>query len=161
MDGGLLSNYPSFLFAQGGYPTIGFRLADIHPLGPIGDTPGYLKALLLTMAEAHDKQRPVPKRFKSYVIETPPDLPATKFDLSPDDGKCLFEAGQRAGEKVQWMDYSSSAPHVPYYDPSPDDALELSMSEACKLRDQFYQAEQYVDGLEHAAEFELRIEADW
>jgi len=161
VDGGLLSNYPSFLFAQGGYPTIGFRLADINPLGPIGDTLGYLKALLLTMAEAHDKQRPVPKRFKSYVIETPPDLPATKFDLTPGDGERLFEAGQRVGEKVQWIHYSSSAPHVPYYDPSPDDALELSMSEACKLRDQFYQAEQYIDGLEHVAEFELRIEQDW
>jgi NTE family protein len=161
VDGGLLSNYPSFLFAQGGYPTIGFRLSDINPLGPIGDTLGYLKGLLLTMAEAHDKQRPLPKRFKSYLIETPPDLPAAKFDLTPSDGERLFEAGQKAADKVQWNHYSSSTPHVPYYDPSPDDALELSMSQACELRDQFYQAEQYVDGLEHIAEFELRIESDW
>src|SRR6185437_8717872 len=47
VDGGLLSNFPSFLFAQGQYPTIGFRLSDIRPPSGITTTFGYLKALLL------------------------------------------------------------------------------------------------------------------
>ncbi len=161
VDGGLLSNYPSFLFAQGGYPTIGFRLADITPGGPIHDTPGYLKSLLLTMAEAHDKQRPVPKRFRSYVIATPEDLPATKFDLTPDDANRLFKAGQKVGEAVEWAEYSSPTPHIAFYDPSPDDALELSMSQARELRDRYYEKDQHVESLHQVMEFEVRIEMDW
>ncbi len=161
VDGGLLSNYPGFLFAQGSYPTIGFRLADISPAGPISDTLGYLKGLLLTMSEAHDKQRPVPKRFQSYVIDTPAYLPATKFDLTPDDGKRLFQAGQKVGERVDWARYSSPTPHISFYDPSPDDALELSMSQARALRDRYYQEEQHVETLTQAMEFEVRIDADW
>ena len=42
VDGGMLSNFPSFLFAQDFYPTIGFRLTDFEPPLQIDSTASYL-----------------------------------------------------------------------------------------------------------------------
>ena len=73
VDGGLLSNFPSFLFSQTEFPTIGFRLEDVPPLSRYKDleaekdvplqlesTADYLWAMFATMMEAQDRERGVP-----------------------------------------------------------------------------------------------------
>jgi NTE family protein len=71
VDGGILSNFPNFLFAQSSYPTIGFRLSDVTPAENIDSTAAYLKNLLLTMVEAHDAEREDPPYFRFVHSKRP------------------------------------------------------------------------------------------
>ncbi len=71
VDGGMLSNFPSFLFAHGFYPTMGFRLVDFEAPTQVDSTPSYLRALLLTMTDAHDKERGNPPHFTLFHTRYP------------------------------------------------------------------------------------------
>ncbi len=112
VDGGILSNYPAFLFAQSSYPTLGFRLNDLTPPSTVLSPMDYFRALIHTMTDAHDKARELPTSFTTCVIETPKTIPAFKFDLSQDDADRLFEAGRSAAASVDWSSCSSDAPIV-------------------------------------------------
>ena len=161
VDGGLLSNFPSFLFAQGQYPTVGFRLGEFDAPKQVHSSWDYLKSLFLTMAEAHDKERALPSHFKQYWIKTPADISSTKFDLSNADVDNLYEAGLKAGRTVDWQRYSATKPTVDYYDPKADLTLELSLKQAMRLADAYSQTEQWVDEAHFEMKLSARIERDW
>jgi NTE family protein len=162
VDGGLLSNFPSFLFAQGKYPTIGFRLADIATSGPLSSTLSYMKALVATMAEAHDKHRADPPHFKAYWIDTPPEIPSTKFALTKDDVDELYDVGLALGRTVDWNAYSSTTPLISFYEPQPQEAFEFSLMQARELWDSYCADHEFwVDELRDTILFTVRVERDW
>ena len=160
MDGGLLSNFPAFLVGQGAFPTVGFRLDDFLAPEEIADPFSCLKALLLTMTDAHDKFRDVPKNFKTYPIYTA-EIPATEFDLTPKDVTTLFELGKGVGKGVDWEKYSAESPEISYYDPKPQKVLQMSLQQAYQLWDSFANHNMWLDTLKHEVTFSVYIEKDW
>ncbi len=163
VDGGILSNYPAFLFAQSKYPTIGFRLKDLAPLaaGAIADTLHYLQAVLETMAEAHDKLRPLPRHIFSYEIFTPPHIRFNNFRLSADEKRELFYAGQQVGERVKWQEHESQERQVAFFDPNADETLEFSVSQARALYDTYAAKQSWLESLHDDVVLTVRIEKDW
>ena len=162
VDGGLLSNFPSFLFAQGKYPTIGFRLADMEASGPLDSTVSYLKALVTTMAEAHDKHRGDPPNFKAYWIQTPTHIPSTKFSLDKRDVDELYNIGLAVGRSVDWYNCSSPNPIISFYEPKPQEAFQFSVSQARQVWDSYYVDQEFlVDEVKDNTEFTVRVERDW
>jgi NTE family protein len=108
VDGGLLSNFPAWAFDKektkpgGDLPLLGFRLATTNvpdaSITPIGM---YAEALLRTAVGGTDtlQTRQVSK-FMPVNIRTPADIPATKFDLEPQERKHLYKLGYDATEQA-------------------------------------------------------------
>lgn len=132
VDGGILSNFPSFLFAQDEAPSIGFRLVDFAPPADLSHPFRYLSGLLLTMAEAHDAHRELPKNFFEYRIPVP-GMAATKFGLSQQELTLLAESGRAIGEAVNWNPQPASSRRSAHYDPRPLAALDMCFSEGSKI----------------------------
>nr|WP_254639683.1 patatin-like phospholipase family protein [Cohnella sp. GbtcB17] len=104
LDGGLLSNYPIWLFdvpSAPRWPTFGFRLSEKRTYDPVRRVRGPVSlfgAMFKTMLQAHD-QRHVDKHSESRTIFIPTDKVATtKFDLTEYDQAWLMESGQRAAQ---------------------------------------------------------------
>ncbi|WP_054023504.1 patatin-like phospholipase family protein [Bacillus sp. FJAT-28004] len=105
LDGGLLSNYPIWLFDVEGipnWPTFGFRL-----LGDRTETPFYeirgpismFHAMFQTMLKAHD-QRHVDSHSERRTVFIPTGkVSATQFGLGAEDRDMLFHSGQNAARK--------------------------------------------------------------
>ena len=106
VDGGLLSNFPVWLFDSDGipeWPIFGFNLVSEEEklprhrriVGPIT----LLKALFLTMMQAHDAHH-VSKanRIRTIYIDTL-DIGAVEFDLSKERTTALYESGRRAAQE--------------------------------------------------------------
>ncbi|MEV5025680.1 patatin-like phospholipase family protein [Paenibacillus sp. LPE1-1-1.1] len=105
LDGGLLSNYPIWLFDVEGiprWPTFGFRLLGDHTEIPFHDIRGpfsMFRAMFQTMLKAHD-QRHVDKHAKKRTVFIPTGrVSATQFDLNAEDRDSLFQSGQDAALK--------------------------------------------------------------
>lgn len=118
VDGGMLSNYPVWLFdcddgTPPDWPTFGMLLVEPQPRVPVGArlpkpklagsgtgaVLDYVKALAQTMMEAHDRMY---VEQASYVRTIPiPTLGVgtTEFDLSKERALALFDSGRRAAEK--------------------------------------------------------------
>jgi NTE family protein len=160
VDGGVLSNFPAYLFAKDPYPTIGFRLRDIEAPADLSSPRGFLRALLLTMVEAHDAERGDPPHFQPFDIPIP-DIPSTKFNLSAEDTERLVAAGRAVGAGVNWEGCSSIEPLVVFFDPKPYEALEQSIKEAHKLYNTYRDASLRPEQLHQNSQFTVIIEADW
>jgi NTE family protein len=105
IDGGVLSNYPVWLFDQcqmgGKVPTFGFKLMapnedrghDIK--GPVS----LLSAVLGTMMEAHDIRYVEEKNFQRTVVIPTLDVRATDFNISRKKAEELFQSGVTAAEE--------------------------------------------------------------
>jgi NTE family protein len=173
VDGGILSNFPNFLFAQSQHPTIGFRLEDVPPLrswaevasarttAPIRSNLDYILLLLRTMVEAHDKFRQPPPNFTAYVVDTPDSIPSFKFNLSQEEASALYDKGVIAGSKVAWDAGSSGRDTEASYDPKPAASLQRSMRNAKELEGLYYKQRQFVERLVQSTVFTVRIDADW
>lgn len=159
VDGGILSNFPAFLFTQGYYKTVGFRLGDIEPPQKIDSTSSFLKSLLFTMTDAHDKERGEPPHFKCFEIKAPSDIPSTKFALSKKDVGLLYQLGLEVGKQVDWDNYASETQTISHYDPKPDDTLQLSLKQAYELFQRY--ANSRVEKLNHEIAFEVHLKHDW
>jgi NTE family protein len=106
VDGGLLSNFPVWLFdvAMGQtpqWPTYGFKLVE-----PGSDEPmethlphQYIMSLVSTMMEAHDKAYIDQTNFKRTVAIPTMGIRTTQFDLNDEDKSLLLRAGQEAAIK--------------------------------------------------------------
>lgn len=107
VDGGLLSNFPLWIFDNQNavmkekdlVPTLGFHLIDKHDytphkiIGPIS----MFQALFETMLEAHDERYIEEKNlFRTIKIPTL-GVRVTDFDISKDKSIALFESGYKAG----------------------------------------------------------------
>ncbi|GGA39877.1 phospholipase [Kroppenstedtia guangzhouensis] len=101
VDGGVLSNFPVWLFDQKNprWPTFGFRFlseeAGGHQIeGPIS----LLRAMFLTMMDAHDN-RHIKEQDRVRTIQVPTlGVKMTDFDLDKKKRKGMFDAGVEAAE---------------------------------------------------------------
>lgn len=103
VDGGVLSNFPIWLFDKQSprWPTFGFRLVSgtegepHHITGPIS----LFFALFQTMLDAHDR-RYVEEKDKVRTILVPSaGVKSTDFNITPEKSAALFESGVKAAEK--------------------------------------------------------------
>lgn len=106
VDGGLLSNFPLWLFDPDNrkanfIPTIGFQLvgANTHRMNRITDPISMLQALFSTMMGAHD-QRFIEKHnfFRTVKIPTL-GVQTTDFHISKEKSMELYQAGYDAAHK--------------------------------------------------------------
>jgi NTE family protein len=118
VDGGMLSNYPVWLFdcddgTPPDWPTFGMLLVEPKPRVPIGArlpkakmagsgagaVLDYVKALAQTMMEAHDRMY-VEQASYSRTIPIPTlGVGTTEFDLSKERALALYDSGRWAAEK--------------------------------------------------------------
>jgi len=105
VDGGLLSNFPVWLFDTEGdvpeWPTFGFKLAEPdenvpHRIrGPIS----LLAALVSTMVGAHDARYIRDEQFKRTIPIRTLGVGTTDFDISREKSEALYQSGRKAAEK--------------------------------------------------------------
>lgn len=106
VDGGILSNFPVWLFDSPGipeWPTFGFRLRPgperevyQHIRGPIS----YVLALFGTMASAHDARYVEDSHTAARTVHVDPlDVGTTEFDITPERKELLYQSGRRAAEE--------------------------------------------------------------
>jgi NTE family protein len=113
VDGGVLSNFPIWLFDSGGepdWPTFGLLLVEPDPESPlgaripsyqpsprwVGGTIGYVKSLVQTMLEAHDRLYVAKANFARTIPIKTLGVGTTEFDLSRERADALFESGRAA-----------------------------------------------------------------
>jgi NTE family protein len=114
VDGGLLSNFPVWLFDSEGepeWPTFGLRLVEPEPrtttladrLPPLETTSGwigkvtdYLKGIVGTVLEAHDRLYIEKADFARTIAIDTLGVRTTDFGLSPEKAQELYESGRRA-----------------------------------------------------------------
>lgn len=103
VDGGVLSNFPVWLFDNSPHsgPTFGFKLTDPqegHPRninGPVS----LFGALFATMLEAHDARYVKESNFARTIAIPTLGVDATDFNLSGKKARALFESGVRSAEE--------------------------------------------------------------
>ena len=113
VDGGMLSNFPVWLFDSGGepeWPTFGLRLVEADPRTPATDrlpqvrpsrnalreTVDYLKSLVSTMTEAHDRQYVETADFARTINIPTLGVGATDFGLTTARALELYDSGRAA-----------------------------------------------------------------
>ena len=109
VDGGLLSNFPLWLFdeTEDGFkssvnqvPTVGYQLVgktDFQPHRIIGPF-SMLQAVVSTMMSAHDERYIERKKFVRTVKIPTLGVGTTDFHISPEKSDALYTAGIKAGE---------------------------------------------------------------
>lgn len=110
MDGGLLSNFPLWLFDKDmekenelslKIPTYGFRLVGMAEKAPaqINGPISMLEALFNTMLDAHD-ERHLTEMKSAKTIKIPTlGVKVTEFDITRETSMKLFESGVQAATK--------------------------------------------------------------
>ena len=107
VDGGLLSNFPVWLFDSEGtipeWPTFGFKLVEPEEKleiphrvrGPIS----LLTALFATMMQAHDARYIKDEQFVRTIPIPTLGIGTTEFDISRERSEALYQSGRQAAEK--------------------------------------------------------------
>ena len=115
VDGGMLSNFPIWLFDSPGepdWPTFGLRLVEPEPKTPLGERLAqseaargplesvvfFIKSLVQTMMEAHDRLYIESADFARTIPIPTLGIGSTEFDLSRERAMALYEAGRAAAE---------------------------------------------------------------
>ncbi len=114
VDGGVLSNFPVWLFDSDGeppWPTFGLMLVEPEPRKPVSvrlDSPGggshpnifdFVKALVQTMLEAHDRMYLENDSYARTIGVPTLGVRTTEFDLSHQRADQLYQSGRDAAEK--------------------------------------------------------------
>lgn len=109
VDGGLLSNFPLWLFDQDGVskavgkviPTVGFQMVGKNTNQPhvIRGPFSMLQAIVETMLSAHD-ERYIEQQNRYRTIKIPTlGVSTTQFDIDQEESMLLYESGVIAGER--------------------------------------------------------------
>lgn len=106
VDGGVLSNFPMWLFDQENVkkvrPVLGIKLSqDINerPKNEIKNAIKLFEALFETMKDAHD-QRYISRKHEKNIIFIPTEgILTTEFDLTPENKKLLLDVGYEKAQK--------------------------------------------------------------
>ncbi|MBD1382878.1 patatin-like phospholipase family protein [Metabacillus arenae] len=103
LDGGLLSNFPIWIFDtdEPRFPTFGFRfIKEEINMGSVIPTPIHLfKNIFKTMLQAHDL-RHMNEETKKRTILIPTDgITATDFDLSTEEIAFLYDSGYSSAKE--------------------------------------------------------------
>lgn len=102
VDGGILSNFPVWLFDAPGrpsWPTFGFKLIEPESGRPnkVDTVVDFARAILTTMMDAHDKMHVENEDFVRTIPIPTLGVRTTEFDLSPERRDALYESGVKAG----------------------------------------------------------------
>lgn len=114
VDGGLLSNYPLWLFQDSPLPTVGIKLLG-HPWR--GATPAsglleYFMSLLSTMVGAHDRVgRGAPPDVAEIQIDAS-FVEGTNFEVEDRDQDLLYARGKAAVASFDWSRVRPPAPII-------------------------------------------------
>ncbi len=102
VDGGVLSNFPVWIFDDGtsepAWPTFGFRLVNgaAPPRNKVEGPVSFILALAKTMLSAHDARYTKDADFVRTIAVESGDVGTTEFDLRPDKRDRLYESGREA-----------------------------------------------------------------
>jgi NTE family protein len=113
VDGGLLSNYPVWLFdapvgTTPSFPTLGLLLVTPNARDPMVPNPspdddadtaspvGYIKAVIETMLMAHDRFYVEDEDFARTIPIPTLGISTTDFSITPERAQALFQSGQDA-----------------------------------------------------------------
>ncbi len=114
VDGGLLSNFPIWLFdtprgVTPGFPTFGLLLvapnqtaplvsdgAPASPAQPIGSDIDFIKAIVETMMEAHDRFYVEQANYARTIPIPTLGVRTTEFDIGQAQAQALFDSGRAA-----------------------------------------------------------------
>lgn len=105
VDGGVLSNYPIWLFdgekGPGRRPTIGFRLSGPHEGRPhdVTGPVSMLAALFNTMLEAHDNKFIEEEHSLRTITIPTAGVRTTDFNISREKTRELYQSGVTAAQK--------------------------------------------------------------
>lgn len=119
VDGGMLSNFPVWIFDSDGppeHPTFGLLLRE-QDYGKPQEYTGfrsYMTGLIQTMLQAHDRRNIRPADFEHRTIAIPTGkIGTTDFDLTKTDKQCLYRNGRNAAnaffENWSWEKYKEWA----------------------------------------------------
>lgn len=109
VDGGLLSNFPVWLFDRQGptreqarprIPTFGFKLIEPEEARPIdgGSVFSFTRQIIDTALEAHDRRHVETLDFLRTIGIPTMGVRTTDFDLSPERAEELYRSGRKAAE---------------------------------------------------------------
>ncbi len=115
-DGGVLSNFPVWLFDSDGdpeWPTFGLLLVEPDPRTPLGDripppeprrwgvggAVDYAKSLIHTMLEAHDRLYVEKAQYARTIPIKTLGVGTTEFDLPRERAEALYQSGRQAAEE--------------------------------------------------------------
>ncbi len=113
VDGGVLSNFPVWLFDSDGeppWPTFGLMLVEPEPREPVAvrlesaagsgpDIFDFVKALVQTMLEAHDRMYLENDSYVRTIGVPTLGVRTTEFDLARERAEALYQSGRDAAEK--------------------------------------------------------------
>ncbi len=115
VDGGMLSNFPVWLFDAEGvpdWPTFGLLLVEPNPHEHLGNQiepprrekgvaalVDYLRSLAQTMMGAHDRLYVEQADYARTIPIPTLGVKTTEFDITPDRAKALYESGRQAAEE--------------------------------------------------------------
>ncbi|HBV96318.1 MAG TPA: hypothetical protein DEF36_04660 [Desulfotomaculum sp.] len=110
VDGGILSNFPVWLFDADfnpQWPTFGFRLIEPGQEKPrsINNIVDFLSAMIGTMMEAHDERYIKEANFNRTIPIPTMGVRTTEFEITSEKKEMLFQAGYRAAQKF-FEDYT-------------------------------------------------------
>jgi len=103
VDGGILSNFPVWLFDSPGipeWPTFGFKFIEpeCNRPNPITTPVQQAKAIFSTMMEAHDKMHIENEDFLRTIVIPTLGTRATDFGLAGQQRDALFQSGRQAAQ---------------------------------------------------------------
>jgi NTE family protein len=109
VDGGMLSNFPVWLFdaEAPSWPTIGVRFIEDDPRAPLATSRvrgglfklvDYARSLVETMMEAHDRFYIEETDFHRTIAIDSLSVKTTEFDLSGERARALYASGRAAAE---------------------------------------------------------------
>jgi NTE family protein len=113
VDGGILSNFPVWLFDSKGkpaWPTFGVKLVEPDEGKPavIKSPIDFTKAIATTMMDAHDKMHVENEDFERTIAVPTLGVSTTEFDLSPARRDALYASGvQGAKEFFKYWDFNA------------------------------------------------------
>ncbi len=100
IDGGILSNFPVWLFDCDGvprFPTFGFQLLERKE--PITGPMSFAREILYTMLEGHDNEHQEDSNLVRSVSIPSTGVSTLSFNLSQDNRETLYESGNRAARE--------------------------------------------------------------
>ncbi len=147
VDGGVLSNFPVWLFDSDGeppWPTFGLMLVEPEPRKPVsvrldasggGSHPNifdFVKALVQTMLEAHDRMYLENDSYVRTIGVPTLGVRTTEFDLSRRRAEQLYQSGRSAAEKFlqTWNFDEYKLAFRDQESPSRRELIDLAQSEA-------------------------------
>lgn len=111
VDGGMLSNFPVWLFDDGddpSWPTFGLMLVEPDPSKDLGhrlprsgktdSLPEFAKSIVRTMLEAHDRMYLESASFVRTISVETLGVRTTEFDLSRSRAEALYQSGRKGAE---------------------------------------------------------------